>query len=74
MPMDPDRLIARRNELDMTQQQVANAAGMKQQEYARLESGGRLNPRIETLESVAGALRCRIDDLLKPARKRRGAK
>jgi len=64
MPMDPALLIARRNKLGLTQREVAEAASMKQQEYARLESGGRRNPRIETLETVAAALKCKVDDLL----------
>ena len=70
MPMDPERLKARRTELKMTQQQVADEAGMLQQEYSRLESGGRDNPGVNTLEDVARALRCKVDDLLvRPVRK-----
>jgi transcriptional regulator with XRE-family HTH domain len=74
MPMDPEQLILRRRAKRMTQQQVAEAAGMKQQEYARLESGKRLNPRLETIESVAHALQCRVDDLLIKVKKKRGLK
>lgn len=69
--MDCDRLKKRREELQMTQQEVADAAGIAQQAYARLESGERNNPTINTLEAIAQALRCRVDDLLssKPGKK-----
>src|SRR3954468_22175283 len=64
MPMDPAKLIERRTALRLTQADVAAAAGMKQQAYARLETGGRLNPRIDTVEKVARALECAVGDLL----------
>lgn len=50
-------LRARRTRLHLTQQQVAVAAGMSQSTYARLEAGGRANPRIDTVERLAAALR-----------------
>lgn len=64
MPLNPAALLARREKLGMTQQAVADAAKMPQPEYARLEKGHRPDPRLSTAESVARALRCKVDDLL----------
>ncbi|MFA5056475.1 MAG: helix-turn-helix transcriptional regulator [Opitutaceae bacterium] len=58
-------LKSRRLALGLTQRQVADLAAMPQPAYARLESGGRENPRIDTLQRLAKALRTTPDKLLK---------
>lgn len=58
-------LRSRREKLGLTQQQVADAAGIAQPTYARLESGGRENPRIDTVEKLAKALRTTAGKLLR---------
>lgn len=45
----------RRKKLGMSQQEVAEMAGMRQQQYQRIESGGG-NPNLTTLISICDAL------------------
>lgn len=60
--LDPARMRAHRG--NRRQSDVAKAAGMTQASYARLETGGRPDPRLSTAVRVARALGCRVDDLL----------
>ena len=72
MPMDPAALKARREHLGLTQQQVADLAGMSQQAYARVETGDRCDPRLSTAERIADALKTSLDKLrAKPRTPRR---
>lgn len=64
MPLDPAKLKARRERLALTQQAVADAAGMSQPAYARIESGRRCDPKLSTAQAVARALRCPLAKLL----------
>jgi transcriptional regulator with XRE-family HTH domain len=64
MPLDPAKLKARREHLGLTQQQVADAAGMPQPGYARIESGRRNDPRLSTAQAIAKALRVPLAKLL----------
>jgi transcriptional regulator with XRE-family HTH domain len=64
MPLDPVKLKARREQLKLTQTEVAAAAGMPQSAYARMESGARTDPRLSTAQAVAKALRCPLGKLL----------
>jgi transcriptional regulator with XRE-family HTH domain len=50
-----ERVAARRNELGLSQQQLAALTGTTQSAIARLEKGGR-PPRIDTLLRIAEAL------------------
>lgn len=63
MPVDAKVLKQRRESLGLTQQQVADAAHMPQQAYARIESGKRGNPSFKTVEALSDALGLRIDDM-----------
>lgn len=51
-----------RNYLGLTQQQVADKAGMLQSAYARLESGD-IEPRTETLERIAEAFGLELEQI-----------
>ncbi|MQA85873.1 MAG: helix-turn-helix domain-containing protein [Streptosporangiales bacterium] len=55
----------RREELGMTQAQLAKAAGLKQPAVARFEAGG-TTPTIPTLERIAAALALRLSVHLEP--------
>lgn len=52
-----DRLIERRQMLNLTQKQLADAAGLAQSGVARLESKKNV-PQLDTLLKVATALGC----------------
>ena len=59
-----DRVRQRRNELDLTQEQLAGAAGLKQFHISRIESGDIKDVKGETLRRLARALRVTSDFLL----------
>jgi predicted transcriptional regulator len=54
-----DRVASRRQELGLSQQQLARLTGTTQSAIARLERGGR-PPRIDTLLKIAEALDCEL--------------
>ena len=60
-----DRVAARRQELGLSQQQLATLTGTTQSAIARLERGGR-PPRIDTLLKIAEALDCDLVVDLRP--------
>ena len=60
-----ERVAARRQELGLSQQQLAQLTGTTQSAIARLESGARA-PRLDTLLRVADALDARLDVRLLP--------
>ena len=60
-----DRVAARRAELGLSQQQLAELVGTTQSAIARLERGGR-PPRIDTLLKIAAALSCDLVVELRP--------
>ena len=56
----------------MTQGDLAQRAGVSQQQIAKLESG-HANPSLETLDKIAAAIGMRTSvDLIDPARRGRG--
>lgn len=55
----PAALTIARARLGLTQQQLAEAAGMQQSEVSRIESG-RANPTLQTLITLASSLGMRI--------------
>ncbi len=54
-----DRVAERRQELGMSQRELAELTGTTQSAIARLEAGGR-PPRIDTLLRIADALDCEL--------------
>jgi len=59
-----DRVRQRRGELDLTQEQLAAATGLKQFHISRIESGDIKDVKGETLRRLARALRVTTDFLL----------
>lgn len=73
MPLDPKKIKARRKELGLTLEAAGKLAGFASyasQSWNAVESGfspiaGRTrNPSLDTMERIAKALECKIDDLL----------
>lgn len=60
-----DRVAERRNELGLSQRELADLTGTTQSAIARLEAGGR-PPRIDTLLKIATALDCDLVVELRP--------
>ena len=54
------KIIIRRKDLGWTQEQLAEAAGLKQSAVARIESAKSI-PRIETIQKLAKAVGLRLD-------------
>lgn len=63
-PFDPAKLIARRARIGKTQAEIAAAVGFAQPHYARIESGERPNPTLDTAVRIAKALGCLVEDLI----------
>jgi transcriptional regulator with XRE-family HTH domain len=59
-----DRIKYRREQLAMTQKQLAERTRMKQNIISRLEHGDTPNPGADVLKRLALALRCSIDWLV----------
>jgi transcriptional regulator with XRE-family HTH domain len=60
-----DRVAERRQELGLSQRELAELTGTTQSAIARLEAGGR-PPRIDTLLRIADALDCDLLVELRP--------
>lgn len=60
----PQNLKTLRKNLGLTQAQLAEKAGLKQNNIRDYEQGFR-EPRLEILERIKIALNCSYDDLLK---------
>lgn len=58
-------LIALRQQLQMTQRELAAKAGIKQPQLARLESG-KQSPRLETLAEIAASVGYQVEIKLVP--------
>ena len=61
-----EQVAARRAEMGLSQQQLAELCGTTQSAIARLEGGGR-PPRIDTLLGIATALDCELVVELRPS-------
>lgn len=48
----------------LTQEELAQASGIKQQTISAIESGKNKYPRVDTLYALAKALKCTVDDLI----------
>jgi transcriptional regulator with XRE-family HTH domain len=53
-----------RERRDLTQEQLAVAAGLTSKTIRNLEQGG--SPRVGTLSKLAEALNCSVEDLIEP--------
>jgi len=62
-----DKVSVRRQEIGLSQRELAELVGTTQSAIARLERGGR-PPRIDTLLRIADALECDLVVDLKPRR------
>jgi transcriptional regulator with XRE-family HTH domain len=74
-----ERLKALRTAAGLTQMQLATAAGLTLSSVTQMEAGKVANPRLDTLQALAKALGCSLDDLGRnddppPAWKRGGAR
>jgi transcriptional regulator with XRE-family HTH domain len=58
------RLKQRREQLGLSQVEVAELAGMRQNMISRLECGDTPNPSTETIKRLALVLKCSIDWLV----------
>ena len=59
-------LKQKREEKGLNQTELARMSGVKQQTISMIESGDRKNPGIETMNALAVALKCDLQDLYKP--------
>jgi transcriptional regulator with XRE-family HTH domain len=74
-----DRLRAIRLGKNMTQQEVASAAGLSLSSVTQIEYGLIPDPRLSTVQAIARALKCGMDELAPaddpaPAAKKRGTR
>ncbi|WP_165969144.1 helix-turn-helix transcriptional regulator [Actinomadura sp. KC06] len=74
LPQDKDRLFRARVRARLSQQQLADKAGISKSTVSRLENG-RVAAEVETLHQVADALGLPVEDLmpLDPALARQAA-
>ena len=59
-----EMLRARRDELGLTQTEVAELAGISNSFLSQLESGVRRGNNVRTVARLAGALKLRVDDVV----------
>ena len=64
-------LAARREAAHLTQEKLANRAGVTVGTVAKLEQGREVNPRLRTCEKLAEALSCHVCDLIVTAEQSR---
>lgn len=71
MPMDTQYIVSRRLQLKLNQEEAATRAGWTKNsiaagkvKWSELEHGRYPDPRLSSLEAIATALQCGIDDLL----------
>lgn len=57
MALLSDRVRERRQELGLTQEELAEKSGVGQSSINRIESGDTPNPRLHTIQAIADALR-----------------
>lgn len=53
-----------RQEKSISQDRLSNLADLSLNTIVNIESGGNLNPTIETLSKIANALSVKVDDLI----------
>ena len=65
MPLDPQKIRRRRQNLKLTVTAAAARAMMAQPHWSRLEAGGRNDPILSTALQIAAALDCSLEKLLR---------
>jgi transcriptional regulator with XRE-family HTH domain len=55
-----------RQEKGISQDRLSKLADLSLNTIVNIESGGNLNPTIETLTKIANALGVKVDDLIRP--------
>lgn len=58
------KLLELREARHITQKRLAELSNVPQQTISAIESGERKNPGIITLQKLAAALGCKVDDML----------
>ena len=66
------QLIALREQRGWSQRELADRAGMKQPQLARLETG-QVEPKLDTLQRLAQAMGCEVHVSFQPASQRPAA-
>jgi transcriptional regulator with XRE-family HTH domain len=61
-----ERLKRLRAAAGMTQQELATAAGIAMSAVAQMETGKIINPRLNTVQALAAALKCEVGLLATP--------
>jgi transcriptional regulator with XRE-family HTH domain len=74
MTLDPKTLKRLRNEAGLTQQQLAQEAGISMASVLGMEQGRNCNPRLDTLRKLAAALGCTVGKLVDDPESPRGRK
>jgi transcriptional regulator with XRE-family HTH domain len=64
MPLNPTQITTLRERANLTQAEAARRAGLTRQGWGNLEHGRLPDPRASTLQRVAAALGCRVEELL----------
>jgi transcriptional regulator with XRE-family HTH domain len=75
MTLDPKTLRRLRGEAKLTQQQLAQDAGISIASVVGMEQGRFVNPRLDTLRKLAAALHCTVGALVddpEPPKGRKG--
>jgi transcriptional regulator with XRE-family HTH domain len=65
MPLDPEKIKARRIALGLSQAEAAAMAGIQRSSWARIEAGDRDDPALSTAERMAHALRVGLAKILR---------
>lgn len=64
MPLDPAKIKARMDAIDMSRAELARRTGIARPHITRLLSGERPDPNLSTAERIATALKCPLAKLL----------
>lgn len=65
LPQDPNRCYRRRIAAGLSQQQLADKAGLTDATVCRIENGT-VKARVGSLAALADALECSVEDLMPP--------
>ena len=65
----PSQIRARAANIDATLTEIAVSAGITRQHLNAILTGGRSNPRVETVARIAKALGCSVEELMEPVKR-----